>query len=72
MSPSPDFLRELLEKIGEDVKEVRYRQNKQAEAVSNLERRVSVLQEILGDTKKKVLSPYSWQQSLGEQLGQGR
>ena len=57
MSPSPDFLRELLEKIGEDVKEVRYRQNKQAEAVSNLERRVSVLQEILGDTKKKVLSP---------------
>lgn len=60
---SENFLKEMLQDIRDDVKDLRISHVKQNDAMNKLEMKVNELNQVLGFQKKKVYWP-SWEQYL--------
>lgn len=60
---SDNFLKEMLQDIRDDVKDLRSSHAKQNEAMNKLEMKVNELSQLLGFQKKKVYW-HSWEQHL--------
>lgn len=65
---SESFLKEMLQDIREDVRDLRASHSKQNEAMGKLEMKVNELNEVLGFQKKKGCSTYLEQPSQGQRL----